>query len=34
MGSAVTFLESAPLSEEERRKIAHVNAESMFDLSR
>jgi hypothetical protein len=33
MGPAVTFLESAPRSEEERRKIVHVNAESMFAMA-
>jgi 5-carboxyvanillate decarboxylase len=33
MGPAVTFLESASLSDEERAKIAHRNAEAIFRLS-
>ena len=34
MGPAVKFLESASLSDEERTKIAHRNAELMFGLSK
>jgi predicted TIM-barrel fold metal-dependent hydrolase len=34
MGPAVTFLESAGLSDNERAKIAHLNAERTFRLPR